>query len=264
MILRTIIADDEPLAREGIRLRLKKEKDIQIIGEYDSGRTVLAAIKSTKPDLVFLDIQMPVLSGFNVLKCLTPSQYPLIIFITAYNQHAIEAFRMNALDYLLKPIDDKQFHQALAKARIQFKQLQMSQFAERVQSLLANPEYMHENFSPAKQSESLHRIAVRSKTKTYFVKIKDIDWIEAAGDYLYLHAHGEKHLVRKTLSNFEMDLMSSQFLRIHKSSLINISQIRELEPADHGDCWVNLLDGTRLKVSRSRKKALQKAIGIEQ
>jgi two-component system LytT family response regulator len=263
MILRTIIADDEPLAREGIRLRLKKEKDIQIIGEYDSGRTVLAAIKSTKPDLVFLDIQMPVLNGFNVLKSLTPSQCPLIIFITAYDQHAIAAFRVNALDYLLKPIDDRQFHQALVKARAQLKQSQMSQFAERVQSFLANPENMHEHFSSAKQSESLSRIAVRAKTKTYFVKIKDIDWVEAAGDYLYLHTHGEKHLVRKTLSNLEMNLNSSQFLRIHKSSLINVNQIKELRSADHGDCWVNLLDGTRLKVSRSRKQALQKAIGIE-
>ncbi len=172
MILRTIIVDDEPLAREGIRLRLKKEKDIHIIGEYDSGKKALSAIKTKKPDLVFLDIQMPAMNGFEVLKRIPfSSKYPHVIFITAYDNHAIEAFRVHALDYLRQPLNDSQFYQALDRARNQFKQMQMSRFAEKVQTLLNSTELQ----TPEAASSMLTRIALKSGRKIYFLNVDEID-----------------------------------------------------------------------------------------
>jgi len=262
-MVRAIIADDEPLAREGIKLRLKKEKDIQVIGEYGSGRMVLSAIKLKRPDLVFLDIQMPSLNGFEVLKRLSPSQCPFVIFITAFDKHAIEAFRFHALDYLLKPIDDKLFHQALERARSQIRQSQDTKFAQRVQSLLSSTNVSYQQEQIREQPEWLTRIAIKSKKKIYFISVKDVQWIEAAGDYLYLHKQSEKHLIRETLVSLESKLSPEQFFRIHKSTLVNINQIKELQPSDHGDSWVILFDGTRLKVTRSRKRALQNTIGID-
>jgi two-component system LytT family response regulator len=253
-MIRVLIVDDEPLAREGVRLRLEKEQDIVIEAECSNGTEAIRLIKSCKPDLVFLDIQMPGMSGFEMLQHLKCTEYPLIIFITAYDAYAMEAFRAHALDYLLKPIDDDHFRYAVEHARIMIKQSYFSRFASQVQEMLSH-------FSTSDSLQSVSRIAVKEKGKVIFIETGEIDWIEAAGDYVYLHVKNKKHLIRTTVSDFSNKLNPREFQRIHRSVIINLNRISEMQGSDHGEFRVILKDGRQLKMSRTYRESLEKALG---
>ncbi len=260
-VLRTMIVDDEPLAREGIRLRLMDEPDIFITGEYDSGGKALSAITADKPDLLFLDIQMPVMNGFELLRELDPAALPRIIFVTAYEHHAIEAFRVNALDYLLKPVDTARFHEALTRAREALRQSTLSAYAENIRNLILR---VAEDGLPGGgqvQEDCISRIPVRSGGRVVFIQTEDVDWIEAAGDYVCLHVGKMKYLLHESMVAFGKRLDRRTFQRIHKSTIVNLDRISELRQANHGDFTVLLRDGTHLRLSRSYRSGLEGAVG---
>jgi two-component system LytT family response regulator len=248
--IRALIVDDEPLGRQRIRSLLKDESDLEIVGECGDGREALAAIRDHQPDLVFLDVQMPGLDGFGVLEAVGPKYMPAVIFVTAHDSHALRAFEVHAVDYLLKPFDRRRLQQALQRARQQIDQReqtvgQYSALLEDVQS--------HRRF--------LDRLVIKSAGRVFFLKTGEIDWIEAAGNYLRLHVGGEVHLLRETMSNLESRLNSGKFLRIHRSTMVNLERIKELSPMFHGDYRVLLHDGTELTLSRSYRPKLQELLG---
>ena len=253
VIIRAIIADDEPLAREGIRIRLENEPDFTVVDECETGTQTVEKIKKLKPDLVFLDIKMPGMNGFKVLQQIDRREVPVIVFITAFDSYAVQAFRVNALDYLLKPIDDMKFQNMLLRIRQQLKQKSLSEYAEHIQSLIKsspNPD----------TSRTIQRIAIKERGKTIFIDVSDMDWIEAAGDYLYIHVNRHKYLIRQTLSEIQERLDPTRFQRIHRSTIVNLNRIQELQSQDHGDYHVILKDGTALKLSRSFRSTLEEAL----
>lgn len=239
MKLRAIIADDEPLARERIRSLLAGEADIEIIAECSHGAQTLKAIQERRPDLLFLDVQMPRLNGFEVLEALEPEQTPVVIFTTAHDEHAIRAFDVNALDYLLKPFTEARFKSAVSRARNQLKH--RSQTNPQVAALLnsvhaANPS---------------GRILVRSPERILFLKPEEIDHIEAAGNYVVLHVGKERHILRETTVAMETRLAAAGFMRISRSIIVNLTRIREVQPLGPGQYSVQLKDGTRLDMTCS-------------
>jgi two-component system LytT family response regulator len=267
MTIRAIIVDDEPLAREGLRLQLANEPDITLIGEYDTGTAAIKAINQDKPDLVFLDIQMPVVNGFDVVKKIDPAHIPMIVFITAYDRYALHAFEVHALDYLLKPIDDQRLHKSLQRVRTLFEQHRLTEFAARLNGLLAEVGAITPDNASISSvtnrciSTPLQRIAVKSGNSIQFIQVHDIQWIQAAGDYVYVHSNGQKHLIRETLTYFADNLPPRQFQRIHRSAIVNLDAIRELHCCEHGEYIVHLHDKTKLRLSRTYREKLQAAIG---
>jgi two-component system LytT family response regulator len=252
MAMRTLIVDDEPLARQRLRTLLEAEADVQVIGEcFDGGRAV-AAVLEQKPDLLFLDVQMPALDGFAVLEALTPERMPVVIFVTAYDHYALRAFEVHALDYLLKPFDRERFAKALERAR---KRIQQDHSADVSQRLLALLEDVKESRKP------LERLAIKSGGRVSFVRTEEIDWVEAAGNYLRLHAGDDIHLLRETMSGLEARLDARQFVRIHRSTIVNLERVRELQPSFHGDYVVILRDGTELTLSRGYRDRVQELLG---
>jgi two-component system, LytTR family, response regulator len=219
-----LIVDDEPLARRGVRARLEKRSDVEIVGECQNGLEAVRAIRATSPDLVFLDIQMPGLDGFGVVESVGTDTMPVVVFLTAYDEHALRAFDAEALDYLLKPIDDERFAQALTRAK------------KRIGGARAEPR--------------VSRIAVRDRGRVVLVDAPDVDWVEADGDYLRLHVRGRVHLVRETMKAFEARLPRELFVRIHRSTIVNVMRVVELQPRPNGEFGVTLKDGTRLRLSR--------------
>lgn len=254
MKIQTLIVDDETIARERVRRFLSAEDDVEILGECRNGREAVAAIKKLAPDLVFLDIQMPQMSGFEVLAALGREQLPAVVFVTAYDQYALQAFEVHALDYLLKPFHQERFQQSLEHVR---KQLQRGgggrsdQLDQRLLSLLEDLK------QGAKQTD---RLVVKTTGRVYFLKTDDVDWIEACGNYVNLHVGGETHLLRETLSHLESRLDPQKFLRIHRSRLVNLDRIKELTPLFNGDHTVTLQDGTALTLSRTYRDRLQDLI----
>lgn len=240
--IRTLIVDDEPLARQGLRVALEKDQGIEIVGEAGDGVEALERIRADRPDLVFLDIQMPELNGFEVLDSLSADELPLVIFVTAYDQYALNAFQVHALDYLLKPFEDERLVEAVERARAQVHQQNGNSPARRIQEMLD---------STRSERARVGRIMVRSGGRITFVRVEDVDWIEAQGDYICLHTQGKKHLIREKISDMEQQLSATQFLRIHRSTMVNVSRIREMQPLFHGEYAVVLHDGTRLTLSRS-------------
>ncbi len=245
MKLTALIVDDEPLARERVRTLLGTEPDIEILGECSNGREAVAAVKRQRPDLVFLDIQMPELDGFQTLAQL-PSPLPAVIFVTAFDEHAVKAFEVHALDYLLKPFKPVRFRAALTRAREQLaKKSGGDDASRRILQLLeeraAKPEY-------------LARIAVRDRDKVHFVKTAGIDWIEASGNYLVLHVGKENHVLRETLTALEAQLSPKDFFRINRSALVNIDRVRHVEPAFNDEHIVVLADGTKLTLTRGLRE----------
>jgi len=247
MSLRVLIVDDEPLARRGVSARLKRFSDITIVAECADGETAIEAIGSHAPDLVFLDVQMPGMSGFEMLKRLAPNETPVVIFLTAYDRYALEAFEAHALDYLLKPIDDERFAETVKRARRQIEMQSVKSLEDRLRALLSG------HASPPAYAE---RFAIRTGTRVTFVLADEIDWIEAMGDYAGLHVGGKTHLLRETLSSLETRLDPSRFVRIHRSTIVQASRIRQLETLSNRDCNVWLADGTQLRASRSYRERL--------
>jgi len=241
MSLTVAIVDNEPLARERVRTLLKAEPDVEIVAECGGGAEAVEAIAQRRPDVVFLDVQMPEIDGFDVLRALKPP-LPLVIFVTAFDEHAVQAFEAQALDYLVKPFKVARFRAALARARDQRVRQAPDDATRRLLALLeARP----------RPVEHLARVAVREGTRVRFVKAADIDWIEASGNYVTLHVGREAHLVREILAAFEAQLSPREFLRISRSAIVNLDRVRHIEPAFNNEHVVVLADGTRLEVTRS-------------
>jgi two-component system LytT family response regulator len=248
MTIRTLIVDDEPLARERLRTLLAAEPDVALVGECGDGQEAVRAIEEHQPDLVFLDIQMPELDGFGVLASIKPPRLPEVIFVTAFNQHALRAFEVHALDYLLKPFDRERFQTALERARTRLAQARSGELNQKLTALLAE-------IRP--EPKTTDRLAVKTSGKVLFVKTSDIDWIEAADNYVSLHVGAESHLLRETMGALEARLDPKQFLRISRSTIVNLERVKELQPMFHGDYTVILRNGTRLGLSRNYRDKLQ-------
>jgi two-component system LytT family response regulator len=240
MKIRIIIVDDEPLAREGVRLALSDEADVEIVAECADGAEAVEAIDQLRPDLVFLDVQMPRLDGFEVLQAL--DRIPAVIFTTAHDEHAIRAFEVNAVDYLLKPFKQARFQTALQRARELLHARTEPGVDSKIAGLLA-----HLRNGPATNS----RILVKSPDRILFLKPEEIDHIEAAGNYLVLHTCKERHIARDTMTAMEARLASAGFMRISRSSIVNLIRIRELEPQGAGEYCVILKSGMRLNMTCS-------------
>jgi two-component system, LytTR family, response regulator len=264
MIISTLIVDDEPPAREGIALRLRAASDIRLIGECSCGAEAVTSINALRPDLVFLDIRMPDMSGFEVVQKITAVPTPFIVFVTAYDQHALHAFEVHALDYLLKPINDDRFREMLMRVAGEMQHRNLEKYAHTLQSMAA--EYLTIAGDAVSQSgqplptappQYLSRLMVRAKGEIVIIPVSNIDWLESAGDYVYVHAQSRKHLVRETLASLENELDPAAFVRIHRSTMVNVARVRGLRPNEHGDCDLSLIDGTKLKLSRNYREKLE-------
>jgi two-component system LytT family response regulator len=247
MIIRALIVDDEPLARERIRMLLADEPEIEILAESANGAEALRDIQRLVPDLMFLDVQMPELTGFELLDRLEPAQMPVIIFVTAYDQYALKAFEVCALDYLLKPFDRERFTRALARARVELDRKKSGQVNEQVLKLLAE-------LGQAKKY--LEKLMIRDGGRVFFLRADEIDWIEAAGNYVRLHAGKEEHLYRETMTKLEAQLNPEHFARIHRSAIVNTERIKELQPFFRGDYVIVLRDNQKLTLSRTYRSRL--------
>jgi two-component system, LytTR family, response regulator len=243
--IRVVIVDDEELARRGIRARLERAGDVEILAECEGGSDAIAAIGRTSPDLVFLDVQMPGTSGLDVVEAIGPAALPRVIFVTAYDSYAIRAFEVNALDYLLKPIDDDRFDAALGRARESL--ARDGDLERRLAALLA---------SVGGRSTFAERFAVRARGRVVLVAAADVDWVEATGDYVTLHVGAKTWMLRETLASIEAKLDPAAFARIHRSAVVNVDRIAEMRPHDNGEYVVVLRDGTELKLSRSYRGVL--------
>jgi two-component system LytT family response regulator len=248
--IKALIVDDEPLARERVRSLLAEEADIEILAECASGTEAVAAAKRTPPDLIFLDVQMPEMDGFQVLRELPPP-LPVVIFITAFNEHAVKAFEAEALDYILKPFKVARFRAALDRARERITRQQPDDSTRRLLALL-------EAQNAAAKSEYLTRIAVRDGSRVKFVKTSAIDWIEASGNYVVLHAGKENHIVRETLAAFEAQLSPKDFVRLSRSAIVNLDRVQQVEPAFNDEHVVVLTTGAKLPMTRGLRELQEK------
>jgi len=250
--IRTLIVDDEPLALKTLRILLSKDDDVAIVGECRNGAQAVSQIRALSPDLVFLDIQMPGKDGFEVLRTVGVDRVSAVIFVTAYDEYALRAFEFHALDYLLKPFAANRFQDALSRAKSQLRVEQAAPFRKQLMTLLGNVDG---------GSRYINRLVVKTSGRIVFLKVEEIDWIEAAGNYLTLHVGPASHLIRETMNDLESRLDPAQFLRIHRSTIVNIDRIREMQPLFHGDFTVILMNGTRLMLSRNYKSRLPRHLG---
>lgn len=250
--IRTIIADDEPLARRGIRAHLKNEKDFEVISECRNGNETVRTIEAESPDLVFLDVQMPELDGFGVVNAIGPVRMPAVIFVTAYDRYALRAFEVHALDYLLKPFDDDRFAGALQRARQHIERKDIDDLGRRLQGLL-------DDLQP--KQKYADRLVIKTAGRIFFLSVAEVDWIEAADNYVRLHAGSETHLLRETMNKLEKTLDPEQFLRVHRSRMVNIQRVKELRPLFRGEYDLMLKDGTRLETGRGYRDRIQKLLG---
>ena len=247
--IRTIIVDDEPAARRGVRLLLERDREVEIVGEAAGGVEAAELIRRAKPDLAFLDVQMPGGDGFEALSQIDPATAPAVVFVTAYDEHALRAFDVHAVDYLLKPYDDLRFAAALQRAKTEVRRHQTDSVNSRLTQLL---DYLRQSGDDraAKESAVGDRILLKSSGEIFFLKAEEIDWIEAEGDYMKFHVAGRAHLMRETMARLEARLDPKRFIRIHRSTIVNLDRLRKLSPSFAGDYAVILHDGTKLKLSR--------------
>jgi two-component system LytT family response regulator len=250
--IKVLVADDEPLARERLTGLLSQEPDIEVVGQARDGEEAVTAIHDDSPDLVFLDVQMPQMNGFDVIEAVGTDKMPLVIFVTAYDQHALKAFQVRALDYLLKPFDRERFTDALQRAR---KQLERDETGDLGRRLLALVKDLRRD-----QPRS-DRLVVKSGGRLFFLRADEIDWVEAAGNYVRLHVGPASHLLRETMNAIEGRLDPEKFFRIHRSRIVNMERIQELQPWLNGEYAVLLRTGTRLTLSRGYREKLQERLG---
>ena len=244
--MRALIVDDEPLARRGIVLRLRKFRDVQVVGECGDGSTAVEAILQLSPDIVFLDVQMPGMNGFEVLRALPRESLPEVIFVTAYEQHALRAFEFYALDYLLKPVSSVRFAAAVAHANAQVDSAAKAAMTERVMKMLDQTSDRYAS-----------RFTVQTGSRIQIVSAEDVDWIGTAGDYVELHAGGRSFLVRETMASLEQRLDPSKFLRIHRCRIVKSERILELRSIDNREFMVKLSDGSEHRSSRTYSSRLE-------
>ena len=252
--IRVLVVDDEPLAREKIRGMVAGDPDVRVVAECSNGAEAVEAVQTLRPDLILLDVQMPEVGGFDVLEALKGEGLPPVIFITAYDHYAVRAFEYHALDYLLKPFDRERFQSALERAKRQIRREggNGNGIDARILALL---EQMHG------QQRYSERIVVKSGGRVFFLNTDEIDWVEAEGNYVSIHTGKKAYLLRETISNFETQLDPREFVRIHRSSIVRLDRVKELQPWSHGEYHVILEDGTRLTLSRSYREKLQAALG---
>jgi two-component system, LytTR family, response regulator len=244
--MRALIVDDEPLARSGVAVRLSKFSDVEIVGECGDGPSAVEKILELSPDIVFLDVQMPGMDGFEVLRALPEKDLPSVIFLTAYERHALRAFDVHALDYVLKPLDDDRFDRAVERAR-QAKDIDSKiRTSERVLRLLGEDSRKY-----------VSRLAVRTGSRIQLVLVDDIEWIAAAGDYAEVHGCGRHHLLRETMTSLERKLDPAKFLRIHRSRIVRMSCVRELHAIDNREYLIKLSDGSEHRSSRTYADRLE-------
>ncbi len=237
-MIRALVVDDEPLARSNVTVLLRRDPDVDLLGECSSGIEALAQIRCMQPDLLFLDVQMPECDGFDVLELLGSATPPAIVFVTAYDQYALRAFEAGALDYLLKPFDDARFRRALDRAK-----------ATLAHGTLTRPPISS-------------RLILKDRGEVLFVKAADIDWIEAANYYACLHVGARTHVLRRSLIELESELDPAQFCRIHRATIVNLERIRSMELKDDGEYQVVLETGARLRLSRRFRRRLQSRLGL--
>ena len=258
--IKTLIVDDEPLARRNLRLLLEKDPQIEILDECRNGREAVKAINSLSPDLIFLDIQMPEMDGFDVLAHAGPDHIQAIIFVTAFDQYALKAFDVHALDYLLKPFDDERFAHALKRAKSQIEAREINRLSNRLLALLEQRE--SERKGSTQQKSYLTRLMIKVSGRVVLLKVDEIDFIEAEGNYAKLHVGRKAHLLREKMHDLEGQLDPEKFVRIHRSIIVNLERIKELQPHFNGDYIVVLEDGRQLRLSRTRRENLEAKLRI--
>jgi two-component system, LytTR family, response regulator len=245
--LKVMIVDDEPLARQSIRLLVDMDPELTVAGEC-SGIDAAASILRESPDILFLDVQMPEVDGFDVLDEIGPGAVPAVVFVTAYDQYAIRAFEVHALDYLLKPFDDRRFAMAVERAKQQARGTRQGPDERLVQLLSARP------------GGYVRRFLVRIRDKVLLIRADDVDWIEAADYYASLHVGGKTHLLRETMTDLEKQLDPERFVRVHRSAIVNVERVQEIHPLFRGDSVLVLQDGTQIRLSRGRREEFERRL----
>lgn len=267
--IRALIVDDESLAREALLVMLSDDSEIEVIAECRNGKEAVAAIHEQNPDIVFLDIQMPEMDGFQVIEEVGVKEMPVTIFVTAYDKHALRAFEAHALDYLLKPFDHDRFDTALQRAKNLVRQRKFGEIGENLFAMMqdvklktseSSSETDDKKIKSLSQKEPIDRVVIKSSGRIYFLKTEEIDWVEGAGDYLSLHSASGTHLIRETMGDFHAKLDSKKFLRIHRSTIVNIERIKDIRPLFKGEYIITLTSGKRLKSSRGYRHELQRLL----
>jgi two-component system, LytTR family, response regulator len=260
MTIRTLIVDDEDLARRGLRTLLRREPDVEVVAECGNGREALEAITRCGPDLMFLDIQMPGKTGFEVLADIEEAKCPYVIFVTAFDRFALQAFDVNALDYLLKPVNEARFRAALSRARTALSSARDDALVGRFLRMAAELRQPAAGSAPA---SSVDRLPVKANGRIMVVRTAEIDWIEADHDYVLLHVGDKSWMLRETIASIELRLALSGFVRIHRSALVNVDRVRELRPRSKGEFDVVLRDGRQLKMTRNYRAAVERLVGLD-
>ncbi|MFL6299393.1 MAG: LytR/AlgR family response regulator transcription factor [Terriglobales bacterium] len=248
MSIQTLIVDDEPLARDRVRQLLHTDPEFQVAGECRNGAEAVEAIRKARPDLIFLDVQMPEVDGFGVIEAIGARNMPAVIFVTAYDKYALRAFDENALDYLLKPYDERRFQRAVQRVKDHLHRGNSGDVAQRMLAML-------QDVSP--ERKAMDRLVIKSDGRVVFLKTREVDYAEAAGNYLSLHVGKDTYLIRETMNAFEARLDPEKFLRIHRSTIVNIERIKEVQPWFKGEYVVTLRDGTELSLSRTYRDKLR-------
>ena len=249
--IRTLVVDDEPLARERLTSLVSAEADMEVVGQSRDGEEAVRAIIEQSPDLVFLDVQMPAMNGFEVIEAVGSERMPLVIFVTAYDQHALKAFQVRALDYVLKPFDRERFQEAVQRARAHIQRDETGDLGRRLLALVKDLR---------RDQPKTDRLVVKSGGRLFFLRADEIDWIEAAGNYVRLHVGNTSHLLRETMNAIEGRLDPEKFFRIHRSRIVNMERIQEMQPWLNGEYAVVLRTGTRLTLSRGYREKLQERL----
>ncbi len=249
--IRTIVSDDEPLAREKLRILLASETGVRIVAECRDGRQTIDALQTYKPDLLLLDIQMPGADGFQVLSAIPADDMPLVVFTTAYDQYAIRAFETHAVDYLLKPFDHERLHKAIERIRSELLKTNDREMTQRILDLLAGTRA---------ESRVTKRLAIKAAGRVVFLDVEEIDWVEAAANYVRLHVGKESHLLRESIGRISERLDPDRFVRVHRSTIVNVRRIKELQPCNSGEYIVVLKDGKELSCSRGYRTELHHLI----
>ena len=249
--IRTIIADDEGLARKKLRILLGAETSVQVVAECQDGKEVIGAVSAHRPDLLLMDIQMPGADGFEVLAKIPDDQLPIVIFVTAYDQYAIRAFEAHALDYLLKPFNQERLHKAIQRVKTELLKSHEQSIRSRILDLLD---------TTRRDSKQLRRLVIRTSGRVIFLDLNEIDWIEAAANYVRLHSGKDSYLLREGIGHLAAKLDPERFVRIHRSFIVNVSRIRELQPCDSGEYIAVLKNGRELSCSRGCRSQLLRLI----
>jgi two-component system LytT family response regulator len=253
--IRTLIVDDEPLARENLRLRLRDVTDFDVVGECRNGREAIAAVAARRPELLFLDIRMPDMDGFAVLERVPAEAMPAVVFVTAHDRFAIEAFRVHALDYLLKPFDEERFAETLDICRQRIAELRRPPDREPCFLLSEGPT------GRVTRSPHLNRLVIKCRGRVFFIRVPDLDWVQAYGDYVRLHTGERSYLLRRTMNEMEARLDPRAFARISRSAIVNLDRVREFQPLSRGEHRVRLAGGQELKLTRSYRSKLESLLG---